>query len=339
MVKELDIEAFLQLNQGYVLLDTRTPAEYEKAHVPGAKNLPLLDNEERAIIGTTYKQKGREEAILQGFELTGSKWRNFIEKALELAPDKKIAVYCWRGGMRSGIMSWILDLYGFKTIKITGGYKSYRNWVLQQFEKEYPIIVLGGMTGSHKTEILTELKKQGEQTIDLEELAQHLGSSYGTLNKLVQPSQEQFENLLAKELFQLDLNRHIWMEDESRNIGKRTLPEHIFEQIRAHQLILLDIEKEKRIDFLVEEYGSLDKEFLIEATERISKRLGPQHAKNAIEAIKNNDMRQFIETVLTYYDKTYTRGLSKRNSEMIKKVTICFENPHQCAEEILLKIK
>lgn len=182
MVKEIELEEYLQSNGGYVLLDTRTPAEYEKAHMLGANNLPLLDNEERAIIGTTFKQVGREEAILQGFDLTGHKWRSFIEQALEFAPNKKVAVYCWRGGMRSGIMSWILDLYGFDVVKIKKGYKGFRNWVLDQFEKDYNIIVLGGMTGSHKTEVLMEFKTMGEQIIDLEGLAKHCGSSYGTMN-------------------------------------------------------------------------------------------------------------------------------------------------------------
>ena len=338
MVKEIELEEYLQSDGGYVLLDTRTPAEYEKAHMPGANNLPLLDNEERAIIGTTFKQVGREEAILQGFDLTGHKWRSFIEQALEFAPNKKVAVYCWRGGMRSGIMSWILDLYGFDIVKIKKGYKGFRNWVLDQFEKDYNIIVLGGMTGSHKTEVLMEFKTMGEQIIDLEGLAKHCGSSYGTMNIKVQPTQEEFENQMAYELYALDANKRIWVEDESRTIGKLVVPQNIFRQMRENRLIKMDIGREKRIDFLEEEYGVLDPSFLIEATERIAKRLGPVQTKTAVEAIKNGDMREFISIALDYYDKAYKRGLSTRDAETIDIISIEFENSNQCAKYILEKL-
>ncbi len=335
MIKEIEIEDYLLSDSEYVLIDTRTPAEYDKAHIPGAKNLPLLDNEDRVKIGTTYKQKGREEAILQGFDLTGHKWRSFIERALEMAPHKRVAVYCWRGGMRSGIMSWLLDLYGFEVVKLKKGYKRYRNWALEQFEKEYAIIVLGGMTGSHKTEVLKELYNLGEQIIDLENLANHCGSAYGSMNKQEQPSQEMFENQLALNLFNLDATRRIWFEDESRTIGKRVIPEAIFAQMRQNQLMKIDMEKEKRIDFLEEEYGILDKDFLISSTEKIAKRLGPVQTKTAIEAIKLGNMREFINIALTYYDRAYTRGLSMREEEKIKTISIDFVDASQCAKHIL----
>lgn len=323
------------LGKEYTLLDTRTPAEYEKAHIPRAHSLPLLDNEERVKIGTTYKQVGREEAILQGFDLTGHKWRGFIEKALELAPNKKVAVYCWRGGMRSGIMAWILDLYGFDVIKITKGYKGYRNWVLDQFEKDYNIMVLGGMTGSHKTDILHEFKAIGEQIIDLEGLAKHCGSSYGTMNCKVQPTQEEFENKLANELFYFDANRRIWIEDESRTIGILVVPSNIFRQMRENKLVKIDIDKENRIDFLEEEYGVLDKQFLIEATERIAKRLGPVQTKTAVDAIKCGKMREFISIALDYYDKAYMRGLASRDADNIKTIPIEYVSTKQCAKHII----
>lgn len=339
MVREIDINEYLLSKSEYVLLDTRTPAEYEKAHIPGAKNLPLLDNEDRVKVGTTYKQKGREEAILLGFDLTGHKWRSFIENALVLAPNKKVVVYCWRGGMRSGIMAWVLDLYGFDVIKISKGYKSYRNWAFEQFEKTYPLLVLGGMTGSHKTEILIELKNQGEQIIDLEDLAKHCGSSYGSMNKKDQPSQEQFENLLAYELFLLDTNKRIWIEDESRTIGRKVIPENIFQIMRENYLVKIDIDREKRVDFLVEEYGVLNKDFLIEATLRIAKRLGPVQTTTAVEAIKQGNMREFVSTALVYYDKAYLRGLEMREKDKIITVSIDFINAEQYAKELIEQMK
>ncbi len=335
MIKKINIDEFIDTKDNYVILDTRTPAEYEKAHIPQSFNLALLNNEDRAKVGTTYKQKGREEAILLGFDLTAIKWRGFIEQALQFAPNKKVAVYCWRGGMRSDTMAWILDLYGFDVVKLVGGYKAYRNWVLMQFEKDYPVIVLGGMTGSHKTEVLYEFAKRGEQIIDLENLAQHLGSSYGSMNKLKQPSQEHFENLLADELYKIKPKQRVWFEDESRTIGKRVVPSHIYDLIRQNLLINLDINKEQRISFLVEEYCVLDKDFLIEATERISKRLGPEQTKMAVKAIQKDNMSQFIDLVLNYYDKAYHSGMNRRNVGQIISIHVDYQNAAQCADEIL----
>ncbi|SHM74684.1 tRNA 2-selenouridine(34) synthase MnmH [Mucilaginibacter sp. OK098] len=322
MTRQITIDDFLQLSIPIALIDVRTPAEFEQGHIPGAFNIPLFTNEERVKVGTTYKQVGREEAILLGFDLTGSKWSGFIKSALEIAPDKKIAVHCWRGGMRSGAMAWALDLYGFEVFIIQGGYKNYRRWVHSRFELNYQLWILGGMTGSGKTRILQQFKTIGEQVIDLEDLAQHQGSSYGTMNKMVQPTQEQFENNLAEELKRMDRGRKIWVEDESLTIGKRSIPNPFWHQMREAVLIDMKVDAEQRITMLVQEYGSLDKDFLAECTERIRKRLGPEQTKHALEAIRENRMDDFIRLVLVYYDKTYRTGLSKRNSEQVFPVDI-----------------
>jgi tRNA 2-selenouridine synthase len=266
-------------------------------------------------VGTCYKQKGREQAILLGFDLTGSKWSGFIKEALKIAPEKKILVHCWRGGMRSGAMAWALNLYGFEVFLLEGGYKRYRNWVLEQFKKTYSILILGGMTGSGKTKTLQQLKKLSHQIIDLEDLAQHQGSSYGSMGMLNQPGQEQFENLLARELNKVDTNIPLWLEDESLSIGRCFIPNSIFHQMR--QVMKITVPFEKRVDFLVKEYGVLDKEFLIESTTRIGKRLGPEQTRDAILAIRENRMDDFIKIVLIYYDKTYANGQGKREKESI----------------------
>jgi len=312
----------MQLSSSVVLIDVRTPAEFKQGHVPGAFNIPLFSNEERVQVGTTYKQIGREQAILLGFDLTGSKWSGFIKQALEIAPDKKVAVHCWRGGMRSGAMAWALGLYGFDVLIITGGYKNYRRWAHAQFEKDYPLCVLGGMTGSGKTKILKQLATMNEQVIDLEELAQHQGSTYGTLGRLVQPSQEQFENDLAGELHGLDPCRRIWVEDESLTIGKRTIPRTFWNGMQAAMLFDVQAPLEVRVQALVEEYGSLDKDFLVECTERIRKRLGPEQTKRAVTAIREGRMEDFIREVLVYYDKTYRTGLQGRDARHIIKVPV-----------------
>jgi tRNA 2-selenouridine synthase len=322
MVKPILINDFMQLSIPVALIDVRTPAEFEHGHVPGAFNLPLFSNEERVKVGTTYKQVGREEAILLGFDLTGSKWSGFIKQALEIAPDKKIGVHCWRGGMRSGAMAWALNMYGFEVYLIQGGYKTYRKWVHEQFEKTYQLLILGGMTGSGKTKILHLLKNMGEQIIDLEDLAQHQGSTYGSMNKMVQPTQEQFENNLAQQLKGLDGQRKIWVEDESLTIGKRSVPNPFWHQMRDATLINIKVDLQQRIASLALEYGDLDKDFLAACTERIRKRLGPEQTKHAITAIMENRIKDFIAIVLVYYDKTYRTGLAKRNANQIFRLDI-----------------
>ncbi|MCE7072270.1 tRNA 2-selenouridine(34) synthase MnmH [Dyadobacter sp. CY327] len=339
MIKTITINEFFLLPIGTPLADVRTLAEFAHGHIPGAFNLPLFSNEERVVVGTTYKQVGREEAILLGFDLTGPKWSGFIKQALEVAPDKKIAVHCWRGGMRSGAMAWALDLYGFEVYLIQGGYKNFRRWALDQFQQPANVVVLGGRTGSGKTRILQELALLGEQVIDLEDLAQHQGSSYGTMNKLIQPTQEQFENNLAFQLKDIDGTKRLWLEDESRNIGRLTIPTPVFNQMSQAMLVDIHVDLEQRVRALTLEYGLLDKEFLTTCTSRIHKRLGPVQTKQAIAAINEGNMEEFIRIVLVYYDKTYHKDLGKRNAENVFSMNITSAEIAENAKQILIFIK
>jgi tRNA 2-selenouridine synthase len=231
-------------------------------------------------------------------------------------------VHCWRGGMRSGAMAWALDMYGFKVYLIEGGYKRYRRWVHDQFEKSWNLAVVGGMTGSGKTRILQELRNRREQVIDLEELAQHQGSSYGTLGRLVQPSQEQFENNLALQLNGMQADRRIWVEDESLNIGKRMVPRSLWNAMQESVLFDVQVPVEFRVAYLAKEYGSLDPDFLVESTERIWKRLGPEQTKRAVVAIREGRMEDFVRDVLVYYDKTYRTGLKGRDMNRVVAVPV-----------------
>ncbi len=335
MVTQLTLDNFLKKAKNTVVIDVRTPLEFQQGHIPGAVNIPLFSNEDRVKVGTTYKQIGRQPAILLGFELIGSKWADFIRKAEEIAPDKKVLINCWRGGMRSGAMAWALDVYGFEVSTLKGGYKSYRQFGIRSFEEEYPFIILSGSTGSAKTLVLKEMKAAGEQVIDLEEIAQHQGSAFGSMNKMVQPSQEQFENLLAAELTKMDKTKRIWLEDESVTIGKRVIPKLIWQQMRRTKVIKVDIDKEERVDFLTKEYGSLQQEFLIEAVQRISKRLGPLESKLTIEAIRDGKMDDFVRQVLVYYDKTYFKGQKNRDQETIHTISLKKLDPFSNAGEVI----
>ncbi|HEY4289054.1 MAG TPA: tRNA 2-selenouridine(34) synthase MnmH [Puia sp.] len=335
MIHPIESDELIKIRDTVPVADVRTPAEFEKGHIPGASNLPLFSNEQRVLVGTTYKQESREAAILLGFDLAGPKWSGFIRQSLEMAPQKKIAVHCWRGGMRSGAMAWALDLYGFEVFLVKGGYKSYRKWVLRQFEENHPLYVLGGLTGSGKTKMLHQLRLLGEQVIDLEDIAQHQGSSYGTLNKLIQPSQEQFENNFAEQLNHWDHNREIWVEDESLNIGRCSIPRSFWHRMQQSPLIELQVAADQRVGALVKEYGSLDKDFLVECTDRIRKRLGFEQTKQAITAIREDRMDDFIRLVLFYYDKTYRTALKHRSEDRVFPVPVDNTDPASAAGLVL----
>ncbi len=237
--------------------------------------------------------------------------------------------------MRSGAMAWALNLYGFEVYLLEGGYKKYRRWVLNQFEEKYNLMVLGGMTGSGKTVILHQLRQLAEQVIDLEDIAQHQGSSYGSMQRMIQPSQEQFENELATQLYQASRDKLIWIEDESITIGKRSVPNGLWHQMKKASLLNIKIPATQRIDFLVQEYGQLDKDFLVECTQRIWKRLGPEQTKHAIVAINEGRMADFIGLVLVYYDKTYRAGLSNRSPGSVYELDCDDTNAVNNAAQIL----
>lgn len=320
MIKKLSVDKFLEEAKNNLIIDVRTPAEFEQGHITDAKNIPIFSNDERVLVGTCYKQQSREQAILLGFELVGGKWADFIRTAESLTTSKKIFVHCWRGGMRSGAMAWALSMYGFDVYLLECGYKSYRNFVLKSFEDEYPLIVLSGKTGSAKTEILHELRILGEQVIDLEDLTKHQGSAFGSRGIDNQPTQEQFENDLSNELKSLNVAQRIWVENESVVIGRRVVPRTFLFQMKNTQIIDIVLPIEERIDFLNKGYGILDKDFLKQAVLGIAKRLGPVQTQETILAIDENRMKDFIRNVLVYYDKTYQRSLEKRKEETVHKI-------------------
>jgi tRNA 2-selenouridine synthase len=288
--------------------------EFNHAHIPDAFNIPLLNNEQRAIIGTTYKQSGRERAVIKGFELVGIEFSKFITQAKETSPQKKALLYCWRGGMRSNIMAWVLKAAGFETYTLIGGYKAYRKWVLEVFNKENRILILGGLTGSRKTDILKLLSLMGEKVIDLEEIANHKGSAFGSLGMNPQPSNQQFENDLAMVWNVIEPDKVVWLEDESSNIGRIKLPDPIFAMMKSAKVIKVSIPDEIRIKKLVENYSKFPKELLKERTLKISKRLGNLRLKQSLEFLEANDMENWVKMMLEYYDKAYLYCLSQRET-------------------------
>ena len=342
-VQKIDIDNFIietsasigSSLRSSITIDVRSPAEFEHAHIPHALNLPLFDNEQRALIGTTYKKQSREAAIKVGLPLFGAKMLPMIETVEAWIKDRQkendltkptIYVHCWRGGMRSAAVAWLLDLYGYKVIQLTGGYKAYRNWVLAQFTIPYSLKVLGGYTGSGKTEILHALQEKNYAVIDLEGLAHHKGSAYGAIGQLPQPSQEMFENIIAEKLLEVNKKqKSIWIEDESQRIGTVLIPTPLFHLMRNSTCYFMTIPFEQRLNFIVEGYGSFDQKSLIEATMRIQKRLGGLETKTAIDFITAGALKEAFSILLKYYDKWYEKNAKNEVLPTIELIPVSSE--------------
>lgn len=357
-VTRISIEEFLSLAQTHPVLDVRSPGEFGHAHIPGAHSLPLFSDEERKVVGTAYKQESQQTAIKLGLEFYGVKMVKMVEEVEALLQTKNspkefkrdqqvVLVHCWRGGMRSAGVAWLLDLYGFKVYTLAGGYKAYRNWVLAQFEIPYPINIVGGFTGSGKTEALQALAKKKESVIDLEGLAHHKGSAFGSLGQPPQPTQEMFENLLAAALkktvteWQLAENQQhspvLWLEDESQRIGEVNLPVAFFKQMRDKQIYFLDIPFEERLKFITEHYGRFEKALLVNAIIRIKKRLGGLETKNAVNFLIEDNVKEAFSILLTYYDKFYLKSLQNREnfSSLFNKIELATVSAEETATALL----
>lgn len=306
------------LRDGVPLFDVRSPSEFEYGHIPGAMNLPLFSNDERAEVGTLYKQVNKDVALEKGLEFVGPKMKEMVLKAKEAAPGKEAIVYCWRGGMRSEAMQWLLNFAGFKTQKIQGGYKAFRNEVLQTIEHfsiEAKWQVIGGMTGCGKTEILQELDLIGAQVIDLEGLANHRGSAFGHFLLGEQPSTEHFMNLLYSKLIDLDIDKTIWIEDESRLIGSVVLPPVLNDAITKAPLVVVNKTIQERSTFLADVYGKAEFEDFSDAFDSIKNRLNGPNVKEALSLIKDRKLEDAAQIAFLYYDKAYTHSLEKRRSK------------------------
>lgn len=310
---------FIRSAKKGVLLDVRTPAEFAQGHIPGAINFPLFSNEERAEIGTLYKQESREAAIDRGFEIVGPKMADWIKTAREKFAEQDLHIHCWRGGMRSANMAWLFTTAGFVCFTLRGGYKAYRQMVLKDLMAPWRFIVLGGYTGSGKTDLLHHLQQKGEQVIDLEKIANHRGSAFGQIGE--QPTSEQFANLLHAELSQLDPEQPIWIEDESRLIGKVYLPDEFMQLKRESPLLFMQLPQEERAQYLAEQYGKIPVATLKASFQQIKKRLGDAMVQEALEALDRGDITRAAAIALHYYDKAYVHSLRKHTKHKIKMVS------------------
>jgi tRNA 2-selenouridine synthase len=246
------------IEQFDTIIDTRSPAEYAEDHIPGALSCPVLDNDERAKIGTLYKQVSSFTAKKTGAALVARNIARHVETAFVDQPANwRPLVYCWRGGKRSGAMAHVLREIGWDAKTLEGGYKSYRKHVVEQLaelSQRFRFRVVHGVTGSGKSRFLRALKKAGAQTLDLEELAAHRGSVLGNLPERPQPSQKMFESLLLRELSGLDPRKPVHVEGESRKIGQLQVPTALIEAMRASECVVLETGLETRVALLMDEY-------------------------------------------------------------------------------------
>ena len=331
-----------------LLIDVRSPDEYYKGHMPKSINIPLFNNEERCIIGKKYKNSGREVAVREGFKIVDKKLHNLIklinlekEKYLNNNENKStdqqlIKIYCARGGMRSQSICWLLERFRYSCLILEGGYKAYRNWVLSSFNKNYKIVVIGGKTGVRKTKILDRLKNLNYQVIDFEALANHRGSSFGGLGMLNQPTNEQYENLISENLDKYKSNKIIFVEAESPNIGKNRIPFEFYKQMKISKRIEIIRDRKIRIKELIDTYSTFSKKELSDSVLKISKRLGPQRTKSALDSINNEDWEAVCISVLDYYDKCYEYDLRDKKNVMILNMKL--ENDNEIINEILNNI-
>ena len=324
------------LDSDTILLDVRSPGEYQSGHISGAINLPLFTDSERAIVGTLFKQASAEDAYLRGLEIAGIKMRQYVEKANELVPSKKALLYCWRGGKRSESMGWLLKQTGFDIKVLQGGYKRFRNDLFDFFEKtSFKFIVISGKTGSGKTEILKHLCEIGEQVIDLEAIANHKGSAFGALGMDDQPSTEQFENNLLHKLTALDTTKRVFIEDESKMIGTCHVPNMIHAHMKNYAQLTVELPYEVRVERLVHEYGHFPKEILAAKFSILESKLGNLQMRTAIEEINSGNLANAVAIALQFYDKAYQHHLSLHINKTTLNLKRDHDDPKMAAMEVI----
>ncbi|MGE0770155.1 MAG: tRNA 2-selenouridine(34) synthase MnmH [Cyclobacteriaceae bacterium] len=330
---------FLHLRKNLPLIDVRSQSEYAEGHVDSAINIPLLNDEERVVVGTTYKQQGQLSAIHEGFRLVGPRLHEIISEVEQHVPQKEAIVHCWRGGMRSSNFAQFIGMAKVKSHVLEGGYKTYRQKAFESFAQPFHFWAITGFTGSGKSEILRALKSMGEQVIDLEKLANHKGSAFGAINMPNQPTTEQFQNDLFETILALDVSKPIWIEDESIAIGKIFLPNDLWKRMHASTLVRVNLDKRLRVIRLAREYRTADKATFLQALENITNKLGGQHFKKAYELVLQDDWEGAIDIILTYYDKAYRNSIEKRKDKLMLELTWEGESVREMAAELVMKAK
>ncbi|MBW3004509.1 tRNA 2-selenouridine(34) synthase MnmH [Candidatus Woesearchaeota archaeon] len=327
-MQKISVEEALKLKDK-VVIDTRSPVEFEKDRVPGAVNIPILENEERKVVGTLYKDNP-DEAIKLGYEYYNKKLPHMVEAFKKLDKDKKIIIYCWRGGMRSQTITKLVSDLGFNAFLLDGGYRSYRRYIRAQLEKYEPpftFIVLYGLAGSGKTELI----KQLTPSIDLEGLAQHRSSNFGAIG-LEPREQKLFESLLFKRLKELEGEKAVFIEGESHKVGRVFIPNSIFKAMKRGIAVRVDCSIENRAKQIVKDYFTHGEDDKIR---KIIVYLKPHLTKKVVEnLLKLMDEKNYEEVskilLQDYYDSKYEHQISQANCSY----TVCNDDMQECIKEL-----
>ncbi|WP_078547676.1 tRNA 2-selenouridine(34) synthase MnmH [Litchfieldia alkalitelluris] len=329
MFKDIEIQEMIDLHKKkeVVLIDVRSQAEFNDTTIPGSINIPIFTNEERAEIGTIYKQKSVEAAKDRGLELFSKKLPTFIKEFQRISGEK--IVFCWRGGMRSKTSATVIDLMGIKVYRLSGGYNAYRKWVVESLKdiklptKTY---VLNGWTGTGKTAILRSLYAKGYPVLDIEGMANHRGSIFGQIG-LVPYNQKMFDSLFLQEVERLQGSPFVVFEAESKRVGKVVLPEILLKQKETATQLFIDLPVDVRVKHILEDYRPHEhQEQYIEAFSRIKNRIHTPIANQIENNLHESSFDTAIQLLLEhYYDPRYlhmSKNYSQDNIVTIKAETI-----------------
>ncbi len=301
---------FISQSTHQVIIDVRSPIEYNRGHILNAINIPLFEDNERAEIGTLYKMHGKQTAVARGYELVEPKLTEWVNQVKQLANNKSVFVYCFRGGMRSTSFTWLLNQNNIAAKLLTGGYKNYRQLVLSTFEKPYQLVMLGGATGSRKTDLLRYMHTTNLiPSVDLEGLAHHKGSVFGGIGEEAQLPQPLFENHLFNVL--QHLNTSFLVEDEAMSIGYNKVPYHFWLQMKQAPIIKLEIPFELRLKKIMEDYSKASIHDLKICISKISEQLGGERTKICLNLLRENEIEAVARITLSHYDKQYAFKYNK----------------------------
>jgi tRNA 2-selenouridine synthase len=321
-VKNSGVVTVAQLSEFTEVIDARTPSEYAEDHIPGAINLPVLDDEERARVGALHKQASAFEAKKTGAALVSRHIANHLEQYFATKPvGYKPLIYCWRGGNRSGSMAHVLQKIGFKAAQLDGGYKNYRRAVVAELDTLpalFSFRVICGPTGCGKSRLLQALHVKGAQVLDLEALAAHRGSLLGDLPDQPQPSQKWLESSIWWRLKQFDPAKPVYVESESKKIGRLRVPDALLAAIRSGQSIWLEAPMEQRVKLLLEEYAHFlsSPEALLVQIAHLSPLRGHETIKRWTDLIRQGQWAEFVQDMLeNHYDPAYQKSLGKNYIE------------------------
>lgn len=341
MENQLTLNDFLARYQNTgILIDVRSPEEFRQGHIPGARNIPLFSDEERKEIGTLYTCVSKETAFDRGLEIVGPKLPVMVREIRALSKEAPVGIYCWRGGLRSESITLLLQMAGISAVRLQGGYKAYRRGFEELLATQpWRFVLIGGMTGCGKTELLHALRKRGEQILDLECLASHKGSVFGHLGQPSQPTNETFINDIHVVLQRFNPSRIVWIEAESATIGTLSLPECLYKMMQRAPVVFYEIPKAERLQRLVREYGNFSPKDLTVAFEKIRKRLGDVATNDAVQSIEKGDMKRAAELALYYYDKSYRKSLHELYKAPVLPFFMTQDDPDLNAEKLLKLIE